>query len=201
VFPCLRFASCIEIFIICLHQGSNKVALASLHNETKASLLAWRKHSADQRERCVISSDFSGWTSRPGIKLTGVPTLPRALDRLNIMWATRLNEMKVGDTSERLRRDLWVDLSQNPHRGSAAGTPGTLCASSLIYSFEHDCTLDGEDALLLQGWSSEFAGSSEFSTSEKREMAGEGYHIPSFAIVCLSFYLNPYGGWWAEARR
>ncbi len=110
---------------------------------------------------------FSGWTDRPDVSLIGVPGNPRVMDRLNITWATRMKTLKASDTSEKLRRNVWCDISQNPHRGTMSGSPGTLCVGSMPYSFEKDCTLDGEDALALQGFPIFFLPAQSLTTPKR----------------------------------
>ncbi len=152
-------------------------------------------HSAKLRQDCGVSTDYSGYTSRPELKLHGVPNLDSAYDKLNVKWALRLADKLPSDTSDDLKRDLWSDLSQNPHRG-AKFSGGTICTSSVMYSFEKDCVLDGEDCWRLQGWPADFATSPEFSSAEKKSLAAEGFHLPSIAVIFAAVYFNPYASWW-----
>ncbi len=118
---------------------------------------------------------------------------------LNINWALRLSATRGTLLSSReLKKGVWQDLSQNLSRGRglAEGLGGTLTKGSLWYSFDKDCVLDGCDALLLQGWPFDVAEDFAWSDAEKRELAGEGYHLGCFALVSVGFYLNPYGPWW-----
>jgi hypothetical protein len=110
----------------------------------------WRQKSAASRSMNEVSSDFDGWTSRPDVKLRGVPRMSRAKNTLNVQWARRLGSARATATSLELRENLWCDLSQCVARktaaaGSSFGLPGILCTSGLWYSFAADATLDGTD--------------------------------------------------------
>ena len=167
-------------------------------NSMKEALRQWKLHSAQQRQAAGISTDYDGYTRHSDVRLRGVPDLPRVHDKLNIRWALRLKRALAGESSSSLKSGLWCDLSQNTHRGSGetVGFGGTLCTSSLMYSFEQDVVLDGVDTMMLQGWPRDMASSAEFTNAGKKELAGEGYHLACFALVAYGVYLNPYATWW-----
>ncbi len=146
-----------------------------------------------------MSTGYQGYTTRPEVKLVGVPQLPRHLDKLNLVWGIRLKGRLPNESSADLKRGLWCDVSQNVHRGSQLGLGGTLTTSTLMYSFERDCVLDGEDHMRLQGWPIALAASDDFSSAEKKELAGEGYNLACLAVACTGCYFNPYGSWWGSA--
>jgi hypothetical protein len=162
----------------------------------------WRRVSQSVKTAAEISGDFTGYTDRPEVKLIGVPDLDRVRDALNVRWGLRLKTKdsgKAGITSKALKDNLWQDLSQNVNRGRGAaseGLGGTLCKGSCWYSYSADCVIDGQDCLTLQGWPLKLASDPFFSNSEKKEVAGEGYHMGCIGVVQTAFFLNPYAPWW-----
>ena len=68
------------------------------------------------------------------------------------------------------------------------------------YSFEKDCAIDGYDMMRLQGWPRDIIEGCDLSEHELKELAGEGYHLGSFASVATGFFLNPYAPWWSRAE-
>ena len=106
-------------------QADNRTILETGYS-ARDNAKAWRKHSAESRQRLDISVSYDGYTSRPDVKLVGVSNTVRCRDTLNINWAFKLQSM-TGASSE-LRAGMWSDLSQNVQRGTTF-RPGTLCTS------------------------------------------------------------------------
>jgi len=170
-----------------------------LEYENKAQHRRWKSHSASTKNIAGLAQDTKPYTSRPDIKLLGVPEVPRVRDMIDVHWSLRLQATKgTAWSSKKLRQGLWLDLSQNVHWGRSAtqGLGGTLCKGSCWYSYEQDCVLDGIDHMLLQGWPTETANDPSLSDAERKEIAGEGYHLGSFATCVMGFFLNPYAPWW-----
>jgi hypothetical protein len=94
-----------------------------------------------------------------------------------------------------VKAGLWLNISQNIDR-IGSGTPGVLCTSGLWYSYEVDAVLDGCDALMLQGHPECLTHDPDLSTSEKRVLAGESYHLPSCGVAMYALFLNPWAPWW-----
>jgi hypothetical protein len=166
---------------------------------SKVSQTSWKKQSTAIRTAHNISLDNTGYTSLPGLKLTGVPKTQRARDILNINWALRLKATAgTPMSSAQLKSGFWKDLSQSLDwgQGLASGLGGTLCTGNLWYSFEQDAVVDGYDCLRLQGWPYAFCESTSLSNAEKKELAGEGYHLACFATVATGMYLCPFMPWW-----
>jgi hypothetical protein len=149
-----------------------------------------------------VSSSFDGISSA-GFRLRGVPKLDRIRDTLQVHWAKRLSSFakQPTATSVEIRRNFWADISQCVGRktstsGPTFGLPGALCTSSLWFSFEADCCLDGTDVLAIQGWPKAVAEDDFFNSSQKRELGGEGFNLGSFAMVFYAVSLNPFAPWW-----
>jgi hypothetical protein len=166
---------------------------------SSVSLRSWKKESTAIRTQNDISLDYKGYTDLPGVRLVGVPKTQRAADILNICWALRLKSTKgTAMSSSKMKQGFWQDLSQSLTfgQGLAAGLGGTLCTGNLWYSFEKDTVVDGYDCLALQGWPQAFCANDTLSNSEKKELAGEGYHLACFATVATGMYLCPFMPWW-----
>ena len=161
----------------------------------------WRSYAVTSRNKSGVSSSFNGWTSRPDVMLHAVPRHERVLELLDLRWAQALQRAPDGSTSKQVRKNLWCDISQNPRGAEFRGSPGTQCTSSSWYSFEKDVVLDGEDQLLLQGWSSQIAAGPDMNNFDKKDLAAEGFTLPCMATCLWAFYHNPWGEWWGAARR
>jgi hypothetical protein len=158
----------------------------------------WRRHNSSICRKHGITDDYDGWSKRPDVLLSGVPRLPRVVQAIDSFWGIKAKMASksiraVG--SAELKRNLWLDISQQVHR-LHSGAPGVLCTSGLWYSFEHDQCLDGEDVMTLQGFPRAVASDTDFTSSEKRRLAGEAFHLGSFGIVAYAWYVNPWGRWW-----
>jgi len=178
-----------------------KAEAQCLQHNTSAVYQDWRKSSANVRSTIGVSADFRGWSSRPDISLIGIPKTPRVLDLLDIGWAIQL--AKFGPpgsvTSTQARRGLWANVTQTVQR-KPFGPPGCLATHSLWYSYEHDFTIDGQDALRLQGFPLGSAPKSSFTNAQLFDLAGEGFHAASVGSFLYAFLLNPYGPWWERSH-
>jgi hypothetical protein len=157
----------------------------------------WRMNSNTLKQKHGLN-EYTGYTKRPEVKLSGVPQVPRLLDALDTFWGVRVMDAKdrmPPPTSAQLKKNLWLDLSQQIHR-LHSGKPGVLCTGALWYNFEADVVLDGQDALSLQGFPDVVSKDVDLSASEKRRLAGESYHLGTFASVAFAVYLCPWGAWW-----
>ena len=165
--------------------------------KSKASLKEWNLYAARARKKAGLSTTYNGYTTRADICLGGVPDLDRCRELLDLTWGVRIQEFSDRpDISSRvLKKDLFVDLSQNP-RSVRSCSGETLCTTGCWYSFEQDEVLDGCDTLCLQGMPAEVSFSPDLSQAEKRELAGESFHFACYTSVATAFWLNPWGGWW-----
>ena len=145
------------------------------------------------RARKGVSAAFSGWTQRPGIKLTGFPFTERSLDCLNVAWASRLQEFPLNAQSSELRRGFWANAAQAVQRKPWGG-PGTLTANGVWYSFEADCCLDGIDTLRVQGAPSAMS-TGQLTVANLKELAGEPFFLGSVGSVVVALYASPYASW------
>jgi hypothetical protein len=163
----------------------------------------WRARAGELKAKCGLPADYKGFTTRSDIRLSGVPRGARYLDAIDTMFGSVLkSKAQHGQvpTSKEVRSGLWLDISQNVDR-VGPGKQGSLCTGSIWYSFEHDMVLDGCDHLALQGHPSSLKNDPALSTTEKRFLAGESYHLPSFGTLAYAAYLNPYASWWKAPVR
>jgi hypothetical protein len=161
----------------------------------------WMLHTTQVRSEMNIPRHYKPWSaSRP--ELQAHPNLgERAIDVIDVAWADRLQQQsrrKVGSTTEAaLAMGYFANVSQavqrHPffHRGA-----GTLCKSSLLYSFEGQFVLTGGDHLAALGFPNRVAYGSTLEDSEKRNMAGEAFALPCAASVLCGIFLNSHATWW-----
>lgn len=159
----------------------------------------WQSDSVAMRSSLKISSGYNSWTRAgaiPGVQCLGVPRHPRFLDVLDCAWAARLR--KIGGAGlEACRKGWFVNLSQGVCRRPWGPGTRTLCTSSLVYSYEMDRVLRGDDAMRLQGWPRHKLH--KFSSHTLRDLAGEAFALPTMACVMYCLYLNPMAPWWKPA--
>ncbi len=167
--------------------------------ESREALKEWIGRTNKIKQKAGLPIDYSGWTSRPDVKLTGVPDGRRYRDALDTLWGIKVNAAATGGRipqSQDVRRGLWINLSQNVDRIGKSGSPGSLCTSGLWYSYEFDFALDGSDMLALQGFPQYLVHDPNLSSHEKRNLAGEAFNLPCFGLVMFALYLNPWAPWW-----
>ena len=90
----------------------------------------WLTHTAKLRDQMGVTTDYSPWTSRRGLKLLGFPDCDRARDLVNMAWADRIRKAKGRTDLETLRSDYYVDLAQAVQRKPWGGL-GTICQGTL----------------------------------------------------------------------
>lgn len=171
------------------------LAMATTSTANAKQYTRWRGESAATRARLGISSGWCGWTGLEGISCHGIArSNERALDVLDCAWAWRLK--RLGGTADvvEARKGFFADTSQSVARMPWSTCVKTLCQSSCIYSFELDRVLDGQDTMMLQGWSRN--GLSSFGSDLLRHLSGEGYTLPCAAVVLYSYWLNASAPWW-----
>ena len=152
------------------------------------------------RVKNQIGRDTQAWTSRADVQLKGVPNVPRILDLLNVCWSLRLQkrskEKTARTTTEDLRRDLWVDLSQGVARKPLKMKPHLFRTSTINYSYEKDQALSGKEHMMLMGWPGHVL--TGFDDHLLRTLAGECYSMPIATALDFIMYCNPWGEWWQQ---
>ena len=147
--------------------------------ETRRNTLIanWEHMSSQAKTKLQVPKVVRGWTSKPHIKLRGVPRSQRMIDIINTAWEVKLQQSPVELLEQDMSTDFWCDLSQCISRSPwFTGTLRTLTTSSIIYSFERDLVLTGSDHMRLQGWPDRFLrGTPE---SDLQQLAGEGTSLP-----------------------
>lgn len=92
---------------------------------------------------------------------------------------------------------LFVNVSQNPCRRAWGRVLGTFCASSIVYSFEHDRTLIAEEMLRVLGWGAVDAAG--LSQAALRDLAGESLAKPCIAAAAVAMLATVHlPGLWAQ---
>lgn len=155
----------------------------------------WRKHSGLLRQKLGVSAGFKGWSrDAAGIQLVGLPTMDRVVDCIDVAWADRMAQFPPGTPMSTMRKDFWCNPSQGVQR-KPWGDKGTLTGSGIWYSYEHDTTLDGMDALHLHGLP-DLMDMRGISDNETKDMGGEAYSVPISTLFASAFYFMPWGSWW-----
>jgi hypothetical protein len=63
------------------------------------------------REQMMVSAKFAPWTSKPSVRLHGVPRNERYLDVIDMAWAWRLSKMSQSGLSEdEMKVGYFVDI-------------------------------------------------------------------------------------------
>jgi hypothetical protein len=102
---------------------------------------AWKTHSAQVRTKHGIPASAKPWTSRSGIELSGIPQTSRVMDILDTRWALAIKAATKHTTANVMRKDLWVDISQDVGRTAARarGSVEIEGAAVLHAPFDIDC--------------------------------------------------------------
>ena len=143
---------------------------------------------------------FKPWTSRPQLRMFGIPRKARVLEYLDLTyWKARSHKSSGGLSEAELLGNAFVDISQNPER--------TYCRSdcvpvdtnlSAIYSYNRDCVLSGGSMLQTMKWIPEFYPLVHCSEPEARSLAGDCFSVPMVALIQACIIQNPYGPWWLD---
>ena len=134
----------------------------------------WLKNSTRVRNKLQITGDWKPWTSRPGVRLKGVPKNERIYDLLDCAYADRL--VKLQRSGEPVldavaSRDLYADFSQGV-QCETWGYLQTMCPRTTIYSYENDAVLPKSSFAFAQGWEAEEI------KGEPLTALGDGFHCP-----------------------
>ena len=102
----------------------------------------WRSRSVDARRAHKLPSDSKLWTSRPEVKLRGLPDSQRQRDYLDVLFGSAVVQNPGVDAAS-LAKNLWGDPSQNVDRipkkhkkGVGTLTPQQRCTalSAMLFS-------------------------------------------------------------------
>ena len=143
-----------------------------------------------------MSAHAAPWTDRPDVILRVLPRLDRHKDLLNIRWQQKMIKLP-GRTSDELRKDTWANVLQMVRRNDTL-KPQCLTIGLLMYSFEYDTLLDGEDHLRIQGAPAGTAQAAVVSDTQAKDLAGESYHVASLVAVIYAAYLVDLSPWWMQ---
>ncbi len=155
----------------------------------------WQTHSAKMRGSLRLPADSRPWTGRVAFTAGGSYLTPRQLDVLDCAWASRRTEFPNKNTKQ-LAQGFWANVSQAVQRRPWGDMPATLCRGTVLYSFEHDVVLTGFAHLRLLGWPVSTPSRDQFTSSEVRDMAGEGFSVPIAALILHSAFCLPGAPWW-----
>ena len=89
-----------------------------------------------------------------------------------------------------------IDVSQS--FGYKAWSPVCLAQNSKIWCMKEGVMLSGSDHLICQGWSHDQVrvASSNLTSKQCKEIAGEGMALQQLGIVMWAFWMNYEAPWW-----
>ena len=100
-------------------------------------------------------------------------------------------------TTQDLRKDVWVDLSQGVARRPWKMSPHLFRTTTCNYSYEYDRVLTGKQHMVLMGWPAHVLA--DFADSKVKKLAGECYSLPIATALDYILYCNPWGEWWQQS--
>ena len=85
----------------------------------------------------------------------------------------------------------WTKGEIGEERWSCFGT------NSMWYSYAYDCALTPDMHFWVQGFPKDI-DYTMLSALEKRELAGNSFHLASFATAAYAVYADALGAWWRQ---
>ena len=153
----------------------------------------WHGQSRAVRRRLGIGSQ-KPWTSRPSFCGWGVPANKRMLDVIDCHVGLEKTKQPVNallHVSD-LMKGKFVDISQSVERGShtnAEGCNRAFTTSTLLYDYQRDAIVTGNEMLLLHGHSGHRTPE-DMPESLLRNLAGEGMSVPCLSALLWCLYLT-----------
>ena len=163
----------------------------------------WRQRSATRRGQLGLGSDEQPWSRRSDTELRGLPKKERrdrVEDVINVIWGDVTKHCREDFVQmERLRSNLFVDVSQSVQRVRGTSGINTLVQGSTLFSYEHDCILTFTQLLEMMGFP---VGHFDLGTmqsnigKQKRAgLVGEAYSMPVVTLVVAALVSNPHAHW------
>ena len=163
---------------------------------------AWEQE-AERLRSLWRSQGFEHHGARPWTEVPLNPPLLRGLPRkarvaevveLGFLWASKklgLSPLSAQDRPS-IVANLFVDVSQNPHRHPWSYGLHRLTRNSHIYSYEHDRAISAFEAFRIYGWRSPCLEG--LTTSEAWDLIGDSMALQTLAvsIVALAFGAGEY---------
>ena len=95
-------------------------------------------------------------------------------------------------------RSLFVNASQNVDYSTVRDVCPCIGRNAHIYSFGKDCWLSGLVLLRSLGWNKRPCSEGLLSNAQLRELAGDGYSVPTIGALLYMLALNERGEWWVR---
>ena len=155
----------------------------------------WKARSAETRDLLGMHADARPWTCMPHVKLQGLPATDRFKDVLDVCFG-HVQRKSPTLPWPKLVTSLWANAGHSVQRLPVSTKPETLTHNAVIYSYEQDRALTGDEHLRLLGWGKRMAPREIFTEADRRSLAADGFSVPISAQVCYAYYLKPYAPWW-----
>ncbi len=149
----------------------------------------WLDKHAQVRAKLGVGPNYRPW-SRHSPKCSGVSPTNRAIDAIDLAWASRPLSQRT--------LPFYVDVSQCPSRGRWGPGLRTSMQNTRWYSYELDRLLLPDEMAFLMGLPIEELDLSEFTQTQLYERVGEAMFAPCVATVLMAVFMNPHAPWWAR---
>jgi hypothetical protein len=164
--------------------------------KASCAIRRWHVHSANVRADFGVPLNYTPWTSRRRVTLSGISeTNARARDLIDVAWAVRLKQRQSEDLDV-LAHNFFVDVSQSVHfKPWSEDGLRTFCKSSRIYSYEWDMLLGAKHQMAAMGFSLriiDMLGPAKASCA----LVGQAFAVPSVATAVMACALNSHAPWW-----
>ena len=163
------------------------------HMAKSPELQKWRSRSLAIRHELQIPAQSTPWTSRPRVRLLGIPRTPRVMDCVDVCFAAM--QQKYPELSiEQLIKGMFCNTSQSVARLPVSRSFPTPCTSSVVYSYEHDTLVSGRATMKLLGWP-DSALPRDVSETLYKGLSGDGFSAPISSMLMTVFFANPWAPW------
>ena len=155
----------------------------------------WRSQIAEERRLRNLPSSVKVWS--PFMQATGLRVTERISEILDVFAASKLSDLGANlfestsfSEKKKLLEHQYCDVSQNPKYKSCTnqiGITGCLATSTVLYSFGRDRLILPFELALLQGHRRGIKFPDSMSSSQIRDLMGEGMHLACLGTVvwCL----------------
>lgn len=161
---------------------------------------AWRRDSAQLRNKLDITSQFKPWTGlkRPTpFKQDGIRMSERVKDILDCATAAKLNELptntkRTSQVIEDTMQNIFCDYSQSHLRRNwtnRSGTTHVFTTATELYSFAEDRTVLPIEMLRAHGYGPHVKIPQDITPSQLKDIVGRGIALPCLASVIWGLYV------------
>ena len=194
------FAACLIVVVIDASQSPSPEGLcfqSALQAAKIRATCTWQADSDIWRQELKMPASYKPWTAQAHVRLAGLPKQDRVRDLVDLVAADRLcgesTRGRQGKDVRSLMQPCVVDVSQSHKRRvhtSRENIHPCLTTSSSWYDYRLDRMVVPHESFLLQGHSHShmLQGCPVLTSADFRELAGEGFALPSVATVLAAVF-------------